>query len=170
MGETERQTYRQVILLHIYAHRYHKLISTPWKLILSNEKYNLSTTYSFFLWHYNPAERVIPNRVSQFLSRLLQQLLTAFYFQLHTNVPWCACIRVFQIFCLNFEKNPHNTININRQVCELSKASCFYWPLRRNAPVLCFNFHEYITLRSRLHTFSFCDFNIIIFIRIFLNW
>lgn len=127
------------------------------KINIEQWKVQFKYYVQFFLWHYNPAERVIPNRVSQFLSRLLQQLLTAFYFQLHTNVPWCACIRVFQIFCLNFEKKPHNTININRQVCELSKASCFYWPLRRNAPVLCFNFHEYITLRSRLHTFSSCD-------------
>lgn len=40
---------------------------------------------------------------------------------------------------LILKKKTHNTININRQVCELSKASCFYWSLRRNASVLCFN-------------------------------
>lgn len=65
------------------------------------------------------------------------------------NVPWGACMRVFQNCCLNFEETTHNTINNKRQVrVRTVQVNCFL--LTINVSVLCFYFHENITSRSCL--------------------
>lgn len=71
------------------------------------------------------------------------------------NVPWGACMRVFQNCCLNFEETTRNTINNERRTVQVN---CFYWPLT-------YQFYAFIFMKALchvpawvFHTFSSCDF------------